>query len=116
MIQTGEYFTIIKLTGRRVEEQRTMESAAEGIRVKLWRERRSEAMSEFSRALRRDATVEIQSDLLRAIHLDPVDAAPAFPGHGDRMRQRAGSMSTMSAEASPSESPPEESAAAEAAE
>ena len=95
IIATGENFTIIKLTGRRIEEQRTLESAAEGIRVKLWRERRSEAMSEFSRGLRQSATVEIQSELLRAIHLDPVDAAPAFPAHGELMRQRT----NMNAEA-----------------
>lgn len=104
VIQTGEYFTIVKLTGRRIEEQRTLASAADGIRVKLWRERRSEAMSEFSRGLRQNAAVEIQSDLLRTIHLDPIDAAPAFPGHGEMMRQRASSMSSMSAmEAQPAE-------------
>lgn len=97
VVQTGEYFSIVKLTGRRLEEQRTLASAADGIRVKLWRERRSEAMSEFSRGLRREATVEIQSDLLRSIHLDPIEAAPAFPGHGEMMRQRASSMGSTSA-------------------
>ncbi|MFT5357766.1 MAG: parvulin-like peptidyl-prolyl isomerase [Polyangiales bacterium] len=111
IIQTGEYFTIIKLTGRRLEEQRTLASAADGIRVKLWRERRSEAMSEFASELRQNAAVEIQADLLRVIHLDPVDAAPAFPAHGEMMRQRASAMSSAM-EAQPV-SPPAEAQAAE---
>ncbi|MFK8003373.1 MAG: peptidylprolyl isomerase [Polyangiales bacterium] len=107
VVQTGEYFSIVKLTGRRLEEQRTLASAADGIRVKLWRERRSEAMSDFSRGLRREATVEIQSDLLRSIHLDPIEAAPAFPGHGEMMRQRASSMGTSAMEAEPEGAEPE---------
>lgn len=98
VVQTGEYFTIVKLTGRRIEEQRTLDSAAEGIRVRLWRERRSEAMTEFARELRANAAVEIHSELLRTIHLDPIEAAPAFPGHGELMRASAmGGASTMSA-------------------
>lgn len=102
-VAVGENYAIIKLTGRREREVRTAEQADEGIRVQLWRERRQEAIDEFVQTLRRQASVEVQSERMRNIHLAPIDPAEGFP----RQAQPTGMTSEMSPatmEPAPSES------------
>ena len=70
-IQVGERWSILKLTGRRPAEHRSLEQATPTIRLRLWRERRQQAMEDFVARLRREANVQVDYDLMRPIRLDP---------------------------------------------
>lgn len=70
-VQVGEEWSVVKLTGRRPAESRTVEQAGPTIRLRLWRSRRQQALEDFVARLRREANVEVDYDLLRPIRLDP---------------------------------------------
>ena len=78
-IVVGERFSLVKLTGRRIQEVRPVAQAAESIRLRLWRETRQEAINTFVSGLREGTTVEIHDRLMRSIHLDPIAGVPALP-------------------------------------
>lgn len=94
-IEVSGQWTIVKLTGRRPAEHRSLEDAGPSIRLRLWRERRQAAIDTFVEGLRERASVEVHYDRMRPIHIDPPDrvseddehAAPpegdeaALPGH-----------------------------------
>lgn len=70
-VQVGDEWSIVRLTGRRPAEHRTVEQAAATIRLRLWRQNRQGGIEDFVARLRRDAHLEnIDYDLLRNIHLD----------------------------------------------
>jgi len=70
-VQLGEHWSIVKLTGRRPAEHRTVEQAGPTIRLRLWRQTRSQALEDFVAGLRRDAGIEnIPYEALRGIELD----------------------------------------------
>ena len=101
-VAIDERFSLVKLTGLRPAERRTLEDAGESIRLRVWREKRREAIDTFIRSLRRDAEIEIDSTKLRLIHLDPAPEVPGFPGHG----RAPENVSAMEASEAPSEEPP----------
>ncbi len=70
-IQVGERWSILKLTGLRAAEHRTLEESAPTIRLRLWRQRRQQALEDLVTRLRTEAHVEPHYDRMRAIHLDP---------------------------------------------
>lgn len=70
-IQVGERWSIVKLTGSRPAEHRSLEEASPTIRLRLWRERRQGSLEELVTRLRREGNVEPSYDLLRMIRLDP---------------------------------------------
>ena len=70
-IQVGERWSIVKLTGSRPAEHRSLEEASPTIRQRLWRERRQGSLEELVTRLRREGNVEPSYDLLRMIRLDP---------------------------------------------
>lgn len=78
-VQVGENFSIVKLTGSREAEVRALAQAAEGIRLRLWRERRQEAIDTFVRGLRNDATVELHTERMRPIRLEPIEPTKGLP-------------------------------------
>ena len=82
-IAVGEHWSLVKLTGRRDAEQRTIEQASEGIRLRLWREKRQRAIDEFVDGLRRTHAPELHPDRMRPIRLDgpPPGAAQLPAGH-----------------------------------
>ncbi|MAQ18515.1 MAG: hypothetical protein CMN30_27410 [Sandaracinus sp.] len=85
-VAVGENWSIVKLTGKREPEVRGLEQAGEGIRLRLWRERRQAAIDDFVRGLRDRAEVELHPDLMRPIRLDPVEPTEGLPHrdpHGD---------------------------------
>ncbi len=91
-VQVGEHWSIIKLTGRRPAEVRTLEQVADGIRLRLWRERRQEAVEELVRRLRQEHPPEIHAERARAIRLDPLPPASSLPragGHPNLPGQRS---------------------------
>lgn len=73
-VPIGEHWSVLKLTGRRPAEHRTIEQAGPTIRLRLWRQSRQEALASFVARLRREAGVEnIDYSLLRVIRLDPAE-------------------------------------------
>lgn len=73
-VAVGEHWSLVKLTGRRAAEQRTIEQASEGIRLRLWRETRQRSIDEFVDRLRREHPPELHVERMRPIRLDT--AAP----------------------------------------
>ncbi len=70
-VQVGDEWSIVRLTGRRPAEHRTVEQAAPTIRLRLWRQNRQGGIEDFVARLRRDAHLEdVDYDLLRRIRLD----------------------------------------------
>ncbi len=69
-VQVGERWSIVKLTGRRPAEHRTLEQAAPTIRLRLWRQRRTDELEQLVARLREQAHVEVHYDRLRPIRLD----------------------------------------------
>lgn len=69
-VAVGDAFSIIKLTGRRPAENRTLEQASQGIRMRLWRERRERAVDDFVAQLRTRLSPEIHAELVDQIQLE----------------------------------------------
>jgi peptidyl-prolyl cis-trans isomerase C len=72
-VAVGERFSLVKLTGRRPAETRTFEQTAQGIRLKIWRERRKASVDAFLARLRERLHPETHPDLLAAIQLASPD-------------------------------------------
>ena len=81
-VRVGEHRSIVMLTGRRPAETRSLEESAQGIRLKLWRERRQQEIDRFVDGLRQRHSPQIHEDRMSNIRLDPVSAQPGFSGHG----------------------------------
>jgi peptidyl-prolyl cis-trans isomerase C len=79
-VLVGGRYSVLKLTGRRPAETTPLAQASEGVRRRVWRERRQEAIDTFVAELRRAAAVTMRVERLRAIVLDE---APATLGEGD---------------------------------
>ena len=69
-VQIGENWSIIKLTGRRPAEHRSLEDSAQGIRLRLWRETRQEAIEDFVRGLRERYAPEVHDNRMAPIRLE----------------------------------------------
>ena len=78
-VAVGENWSIVKLTGQREPETRGLDQAGEGIRLRLWRERRQQTIDDFVRGLRNDAQVELHPERMRPIHLEPVSPTKGLP-------------------------------------
>lgn len=79
-------FSIVKYTGERPPESRTLAQADESIRTRLWREKRQAALESFVAELRTRLAPEIHPELVDAITFEDVSPtsgiAPGFPaGH-----------------------------------
>jgi len=82
-VRVGSNWSIVKLTGRRPAEHRSLEDADQGIRLRLWRERRQQAIERFVDSLRGRYRPEIHEDRIRPIHLDPTPNEGELAGaHG----------------------------------
>ena len=71
-------FSVVMLTGRRDEEVRSFEQADQGVRLRLWRERRQQAIEDLVEGLRTSQRPQIFNERLGPIQLD---LAPAGGGH-----------------------------------
>lgn len=70
-IEVDGQWTLVKLTGRRPAEHRTIDDAGPSIRLRLWRERRQRAIDEFVEGLRGRATVETHYERMQPIRMEP---------------------------------------------
>jgi len=75
LIEVGDGYHIIMLTGKRAGLTRTYEQAKRAIRHKLTRERKDAAMEALTERLRKEVEVEIDYDALKSIEVD----IPEFP-------------------------------------
>lgn len=67
----GGRYSIVKLTGLRPAEHRSLEEAAQGIRLRLWRERRQQALEAFADELRGRIPTEVHYERMNGIRFDP---------------------------------------------
>jgi peptidyl-prolyl cis-trans isomerase C len=89
-VAVGENFSVVMLTGRRPAEERPFEQAEQGIRLKLWRERRQEEIDRFVTRLRERYRPVVHNDRMRPIRLDPVEPGPGFDPHSDEEEPPSG--------------------------
>lgn len=75
-------YSIVKLTGRRPAISRKLSEVADTIRVRLWRERRQEAIEAFVGELRTQYKPETHPQLAQAIELDDPKSAHEEPARG----------------------------------
>lgn len=77
-------FSLVKLTGRRPAEHRSIAQAGQGIRLRLWRERRQQAIETFVAELRRRHRPEVHAERMAPIRLEAADPRPGFGERGGR--------------------------------
>lgn len=88
-VELAGQWSVVKLTGRRPAEHRALTDASPSIRLRLWRERRQQAIDTFVEGLRTRSAVEVHYDRMRPIHMEPPDrltdehAAEGAPEEGD---------------------------------
>jgi len=83
-VQMGEFWSIVKLTGRRPPDHRSLEQSSPTIRLRIWRQNRQGALEDFVAELRRTAGIsDIPYEALRGIRLDPPEREDLeAPRHG----------------------------------
>lgn len=82
-VHVGNAWSIVKLTGRRPAETRSIAEAAPTIRMRLWRDRRQQSIEDFVAGLRTRLHPELHIERMDAIHLDPVpEPTPVTPATG----------------------------------
>ncbi len=79
-IQVGQHWSIIQLTGRRPAADRTFDEAEQGIRLRLWRERRQQAIEDFVTSLRKKYHPVVHEERMRPIKLEVAPTAGVQPG------------------------------------
>lgn len=72
-------WSIVKLTGIRPAEHRSFEQAEEGIRQRLWREKREQAINRFAEELRKRTPVQVYYECLEPIRFDPPERVSQDP-------------------------------------
>lgn len=78
-VQVGNRFTILKLTGRRPAEHRSVEAAGQGIRLRLWREQRQEALERFATELRERIPTEVHYERMAGVRFEAPDRMSQDP-------------------------------------
>ena len=81
-VQAGDRWTIVKLTGLRPAEHRPIEEAGQGIRLRLWRQARQDALEGFVEELRGRIATEVHYERMSGIRFDPPDRLSDDP-HGE---------------------------------
>lgn len=84
-IQVGEHWSVMRLTGIRRAQTRSVEESREMIRPRLWRERREAAIAAFLAELRGRTPVELHPERMDEIELAPADPDVEF--HSDESRE-----------------------------
>jgi peptidyl-prolyl cis-trans isomerase C len=103
-VQVGDKWSVVKLTGLRPAETRTLADATPSIRMRLWRERRQKALDDFVAELQRRYRPEVHPERVDPIRLDPVPPGgdlPGFPGADPHDEQGGGEGASSAAPAAP---------------
>jgi hypothetical protein len=72
-------YSILKLTGSRPAVTRKVDEVADTIRVRLWRDKRQQAIDAFVAKLQEQVKPEIHADLLGAIKIEDAPTPGAMP-------------------------------------
>ncbi len=83
-VRIGTNWSVVKLTGIRAAESRSYESAAQTIRLQLWREHRQQAIDAFVDRLRTNFAPTVTEELVAKVKLDPIDPAKIRDPHHER--------------------------------
>ncbi|MFO0712525.1 MAG: peptidyl-prolyl cis-trans isomerase [Sandaracinus sp.] len=75
----NQRWAIVKLTGLRPAEHRSVEDAGQGIRLRLWRTRRQEALEGFVEELRGRIHTEVHYERMAGIRFDPPERLSSDP-------------------------------------
>jgi peptidyl-prolyl cis-trans isomerase C len=81
-VEVDGRWSIVKLTGLRPAEHRPVEAAGQGIRLRLWRQARQDALERFVEELRGRIPTEVHHDRMAGIRFDPPDRLSDDP-HGE---------------------------------
>ena len=86
VVHSDQGFHVVKLTGKRDAQKRTLEDARRMIQNKLWRQKREGAIEKFVADLRAKANVQIDAEALAKVKVkdstgaaEPAGKAPATP-------------------------------------
>jgi peptidyl-prolyl cis-trans isomerase C len=72
-VKLGNHFAVLKLTGVRPANERTLAQADETIRMRLWRDKRQATLDKLLTDLRTKYKPEIHPELVDAIQFDKLD-------------------------------------------
>jgi len=73
LVEAGDGYHIVMLTGKRAALKRTYEQAKRAIRHKLTRERKDAAMETLTERLRKEVEVEVDYEALKDVEVDTSD-------------------------------------------
>jgi peptidyl-prolyl cis-trans isomerase C len=86
-VALGDQWSIVMLTGRRPAEHRSETDAAPSIRLRIWRERRQEALESFVEDLRNRGAVEVHHDRADAIRIATPEQMTQEPGTDEEVEE-----------------------------
>jgi peptidyl-prolyl cis-trans isomerase C len=87
-VEVDGRWSIVKLTGIRPAEHRSIEAAGQGIRLRLWRQARQDALERFVEELRGRIPTEVHYERMAGIRFDPPDRLSEDP-HGEAEREQS---------------------------
>ncbi|GAB4201231.1 MAG: hypothetical protein OHK0013_12990 [Sandaracinaceae bacterium] len=84
-VEVDGRWSIVKLTGLRPAEHRPIEAASQGIRLRLWRQARQDALERFVEELRGRIPTEVHYERMSGIRFDPPERLSEDP-HDEEAR------------------------------
>ena len=78
-IKIGENYSVLKLTGIRPAESKSLADANQSIRMRLWRDARQKAVADMVDQLKKTLKVEVYPERIEPIVLEPPPAGGGFP-------------------------------------
>lgn len=82
-IEVDGRFSVVKLTGIRPAEHRTVADAADAIRMRLFRQRREEALDRMVEDLRARIPTEVHYDRMANLRMEAPERTSTDPEHGE---------------------------------
>lgn len=84
-VEVDGRFSVVKLTGLRAAEHRSVAEASDAIRMRLFRERREQAVDDLVEELRGRIPTEIHIEALANFRMEPPERASADPGEPEEL-------------------------------
>lgn len=81
-VKVGDKWSVVRLTGTRPAEHKSLADADITIRQKLWRDKRRETLDALVERLRAELKPEVHDELLKPMKFDAPEASGEGPGRG----------------------------------
>jgi peptidyl-prolyl cis-trans isomerase C len=94
-VEVSGRWSIVKLTGLRPAEHRSVVEAGQGIRLRLWRQARQDALERFVEELRGRITTEVHYERMAGVRFDPPDRLSDDPHGAEEGPEAAGEESEL---------------------